>query len=141
MPGDLLWVPPLCKELGDKLAEIVVGVDAARVIPPPASRRLAVGIKRPVPTAAAGLAAQLARDSRRSASQPGCDLPDAQAGVTQVGHLDPLLLGQEPWADLTNREPFQRRHEADHRALAVRLVATGPVAAGGPVRRPPEPRR
>jgi hypothetical protein len=39
------------------------------------------------------------------------DLPDAQTRVTQIGDLDPLLLRQEPRADLTHGQPLQRRDE------------------------------
>ena len=52
--------------------------------------------------------------------------------MVEVGDLDPLTLGQEPATDLTDREPFKRRHEPDHLTASVDLVATDPVRPRAP---------
>jgi|SoiMetStandDraft_5_1073268.scaffolds.fasta_scaffold92225_1 hypothetical protein len=54
--------------------------------------------------------------------QPVRDLPDAQARVMQIGDLDPLVLRQEPRANLTHRQPLQRRYRSDDLTVAVSLV-------------------
>jgi hypothetical protein len=41
--------------------------------------------------------------------------------VVQVGDLDPLVLRQDPTADLPHRESFQRRDEPDGVAVPVGL--------------------
>ena len=67
-----------------------------------------------------------ARPSRRS------DRPHAQPGLTQIGDLDALVLGQVARADLTDRQPIQRRDEPDHHTVAIDLVPTRPVRPRGP---------
>lgn len=51
----------------------------------------------------------------------------ASPGVTQIGNLDPLVLGQEPTADLPDREPLHRRHDTDDLAATIGLVTTSPL--------------
>ena len=60
------------------------------------------------------------------------DLPDAQTRVAQIGNLDPLLLRQEPRADLTYSQPLQRRYKPDDLTEAVGLVTTRPVVPSRP---------
>jgi hypothetical protein len=40
--------------------------------------------------------------------------------MAQVGDLDPLVLQQEPIADLAHGQPLQRGHEPDHLGLKQR---------------------
>lgn len=104
-----------------------------------------VGLERSIATATDRVAAQLPRDRRRRPTQLTGDLTDAQPGTAQVGDLDPPLLGQEPSADLANREPVQPWHEADENTVAADLVPTRPVVARAarrgnlPSRRPDAP--
>jgi hypothetical protein len=58
-------------------------------------------------------------------------LADAHPGVMQVGDLDPLLLRQEPHADLTHLKAFQWWNHPDDLPVPVGLVATGPVVPSG----------
>ena len=93
--------------------------------------RARVGIERTVTPVLGRVAAQLPRDRRRRPTQPVRDLPDAQARVTQIGDLDPLLLRQEPWTDLTHCQPLQRTDESDDLTASVGLVTTRPVVPRG----------
>ena len=52
--------------------------------------------------------------------------------VAQIGDLDPLLLRQEPRADLTHGQPLQRRDEPDDLTEAVGLVTARPVVPPHP---------
>ena len=93
--------------------------------------RVAVSLERPVATGC-GVAAQLTRDRRRCPAQLISDLPDAQPRVPQISDLDPLVLRQEPVADLADSQPLQRGHEPRHPAMAVGLVAARPVVPRRP---------
>jgi hypothetical protein len=124
--ADLLWAPPLGQKLYDQLPQFAVGLDASPMIAGATRGRATMGIERTV-TLTSG--PQLARDRRGRPTQPVRDLPDAQARVTQIGDLDPLVLRQEPQADPTHCQPLQRRYEPDDLTAAVRLVTTRPVVS------------
>ncbi len=74
-----------------------------------------VRLKRHIPTTRS-VATKLARHRRRRTTQPTRDLPDAQPLTTQVSDPKPLILRQEPVADLTHGRPVQWRAHPDHRA-------------------------
>jgi len=44
-----------------------------------------------------GVAAQLAADRRRGASQLGSERPDRHPGPMQIGDVQPLVFAEEPW--------------------------------------------
>src|SRR5262245_1104597 len=132
MTADLLRTPTLREQLLEQLAQLVVALDASPVPTRPAGSGTPVSLERAVTTALDRVAAQLPADRRRRAPQPCCDLPDTHAGALQVGDLDPLVLRQEPTADLPHREPLQRRDEPDRRAVMVGLVTASPVVPRGP---------
>src|SRR5215217_1730031 len=94
--------------------------------------RATMGMERTVTPTPGRVAAQLARDRRGRPTQPMRELPDAQTRVTQIGDLDPLLLRQEPRADLTHGQPLQRRDEPGDLAVAVSLVTARPVVPRRP---------
>src|ERR1700733_13463489 len=52
--------------------------------------------------------------------------------MPQVRDLDPLVLRQEPAADLADGQPVQRAHETADLAAAVGLVAARPVVPRRP---------
>jgi hypothetical protein len=91
-----------------------------------------MSVEGTVTSVAAAVAAQLAGDRRCSPTETIGDLPDAQAAMTQICDLDPLVLGQESGADLAHSQPVERRDETDSLPTAVGLVATGPVVPGRP---------
>jgi hypothetical protein len=100
--ADLLSAPPLGQKLRDQLPQFGVGLDAAPMIAGPTRGGATVGIERTITPTPGRVAAQLAGDRRRRPTQPVRDLPDAQACMTQIGDLDPLLLRQKPRADRTH---------------------------------------
>src|SRR5215208_6424431 len=89
--------------------------------------RVAVGVERAVNTGSGRVAAQLRRDRRRRPPQPARDLSDAQTRVSKARELNPLVLRQEPRADLAHGQPFEGRHEADQLSASIDLVAPRPV--------------
>ncbi len=131
MAADLLRTPPLAKQLGDHLAKPIVNLDAPPVLTCPAYGGATMSIERPIPATGDHVAPQLPRDRRRRASKPGCDRPDAQSGLTEIGDLDALVLGEIPGADLADRQPIQGRDEPDHHTVAVDLVTARPVCPSG----------
>ena len=91
-----------------------------------------MSIERAIPAAGDRVAPQLPRDRRRRSTEPAGDRPQAQPGLTQIGDLDALVLGQVARADLADRQPIQRRDEPDHHTVAVDLVTARPVRPRGP---------
>src|SRR5512132_3570088 len=132
MTADLLRPPPLVQKLCDHLPQLADDVDPSPMIASATDGRATVGIERTIAPVAGCVAAQLTRDRRGCPTQPLRDLPDAPARVAQIRDLDPLLLRHEPRADLTHRQPLQRRHKPDHLTMPVGLVATGPVVPRRP---------
>jgi hypothetical protein len=126
---DLLWAPPLGQKLRDQLPQFAVALDASPMIAGTTRGRAPVGIERTVTPTLGRVAAQLPRHCRGCPTQPIRDLPDAQARVAQIGNLDPLVLRQEPRADLTHSQPLQHRYEPDDLTVAVGLVTTRPVVS------------
>jgi hypothetical protein len=118
--------------LRDHLSEFAVGLDPSPMIAGPTRSRATVRIEGTVTPTSGRVAAQLARDRRRCPTQPLRDLPDAQARMAQIRDLDPLLLRQEPRADLTNCQPLQRRYQTNDLTMPVGLVTTRPVVPRGP---------
>lgn len=53
--------------------------------------------------------------------------PGSSSRADEGLHLDPLILGREPRADLTHCEPVQRRHRSNDFAFAVHRVPAGPI--------------
>jgi hypothetical protein len=138
---DLLWAPPLGQKLCDQPPQFAVGLDASPMVAGAARGRATVRIERTVTPTLGRVAAQLPRHRRGCPTQPMRDLPDAQARVAQIGNLDPLFLRQEPWTDLTHRQPLQRRDEPDDLTEAVGLVTTRPVVPRRSGKRRPHERR
>ena len=130
--GDLLRTPPLGQKLSHHLPQFAVGLDASPMSAGATRGRATMGMERTVTPTPGRVAAQLARDRRGRPTQPMRDLPDAQTRVTQIGDLDPLLLRQEPRADLTHGQPLQRRYEPGDLAVAVDLVTARPIVPRRP---------
>jgi hypothetical protein len=103
MTADLLRAPPLTKQLGDHVAEVIVGVDPASMVTCSTRGGTPMGIEGLIPAASSRVAPQLPRNRRRSSTEPRGDRPQAQPGLTQIGDLDALVQGQVSRADLADR--------------------------------------
>ena len=125
--ADLLRTPSLRQKLGHHQSERGNGFETSPVMPGSSCGRVAVGVERAVNTGRGRVAAQLPRDRRGRPPQPARDLSDAQARVAKVRELNPLVLRQEPRADLAHGQPFEGRHEADQLSASIDLVAPRPV--------------
>ena len=125
--ADLLRAPAPGQQLADGAPQPAAGVNAPQTGPGAAQDGLPLSLEGTVVPADGGIAAQLPRDRRRRSAQPGSDLLDAHARLAQVGDLDPLVLRQEPAADLAHRQPLERRHEPGDLPAAVGLVTARPV--------------
>jgi hypothetical protein len=101
--ADLLRTPPLTKQLGDHAAEVIVGVDPASMVTCSSSGGSPMGIEGLISAAGWRVAPQLPRNRRRRSTKPRGDRPQAQPGLTQIGDLDALVLGQVSRADLADR--------------------------------------
>lgn len=130
LPADLLGTPPLFEQLADQLAEFDVGLDATTVAASPPCGRFPMRVKGTVALLRNGVAAQLPRDRRWCAPQLLGDLADAHTGMAHVGDLDSFVLRKEPRANLPHGQPLERWLEPDDLAIAIDLVATGPVGSG-----------
>jgi hypothetical protein len=137
MTADLLRAPPLEKQLGDHTTELTADVDSASLPACPPHDGAAMSVERAIPVSGDRVAPQLPRNRRRRASEPTSDRPHTQPGPAQIGDLDTLVLGQVARADLTDRQPIQRRDEPDHDTVAVDLVPTRPDLAGRRADTPP----
>lgn len=104
MAADLLRTPPLPEQLGDHLAKLIVDFDAPSVRACHAYGGATMSVERPIPATGDRVAPQFPRDGRRRAFEPGCDRPDAQSGLTEIGDLDALVLGEIPGAAPADRE-------------------------------------
>jgi hypothetical protein len=122
----------LGQKLRDQLPQLAVGLDASPMVAGATRGRATVGIERTVTPTLGRVAAQHTRHRRGCPTQPMRDLPDAQARMVQIGDLDPLVLRQEPRADLTHSQPLQRSYGPDDLTMTVGLVTTRPVVPRGP---------
>jgi hypothetical protein len=101
---------------------VIVGLDPAPVVTCSAYGGSTMGIEGPIPAAGCRVALQFPGDGRGRPFEPTGDRPHAEAGLTQIGDLDALVLGQVSRADLSDRQAIQWRDEPDLDAVAVGLV-------------------